>query len=101
MSLILIILVIGLPWLGAGAVLLAGDSHEKLQHALAVVFALAAGAAAVLMLPSVSKSTVISLSAGTVFGNFTFVADGLSVFLSIIATVIGALAVIFSINYTE
>ena len=99
MSLILIILVIGLPWLGAGAVLLAGDSHEKLQHALAVVFALAAGAAAVLMLPSVSKSTVISLSAGTVFGNFTFVADGLSVFLSIIATVIGALAVIFSINY--
>ena len=99
MSLILIILVIGLPWLGAGAVLLAGDSHEKLQHALAVVFALAAGAAAVLMLPSVSNSTVISLSAGTVFGNFTFVADGLSVFLSIIATVIGALAVIFSINY--
>ncbi|MHC1739583.1 MAG: NADH-quinone oxidoreductase subunit L [Anaerolineaceae bacterium] len=99
MSLILILLVIGLPWLGALVVLLAGNSHEKLQHTLAVIFSLAAGVAAVWMLPYVSKETVISLSAGTVFGDFTFVADGLSVFLTIIATVIGSLAVIFSTNY--
>jgi NADH-quinone oxidoreductase subunit L len=99
MSMILVILVIGLPWLGAGAVLLAGDRHEKLEHTLAVVFALAAGVAAVLMLPNISKTAVISLSAGTVFGNFTFVVDGLSAFLTVIATVIGSLAVIFSTSY--
>jgi len=101
MSLILIILVIGLPWVGAGAVLLAGDAHDKLQHILAVAFSLAAGVAALLMLPYTSKAVVISLNAGTVYGNFTFVADGLSVFLSIIATVIGSLAVIFSTNYMK
>ena len=99
MNLILILLVIGLPWLGAIAVMLAGDRHEKLQHILAVAFSLASGVAAVLMLPNVSKAVVISLPAGTVFGDFTFVADGLSVFLTIIATVIGSLAVIFSTSY--
>jgi NADH-quinone oxidoreductase subunit L len=99
MSLILIVLVIGLPWLGAGIVLLAGDQHEKLEHTLAVIFAVAAGVAAVLLLPRVSKETVITLAATGIFGDFTFVADGLSVFLTVIATVIGSLAVIFSINY--
>lgn len=99
MNLILILLVIGLPWLGAIAVMLAGDRHEKLQHILAVAFSLASGVAAVLMLPNVSKAVVISLPAGTVFGDFTFVTDGLSVFLTIIATVIGSLAVIFSTSY--
>lgn len=99
MNLILILLVIGLPWLGAVAVMLAGDRHEKLQHILAVVFSLASGVAAISMLPNVSKAVVISLPAGTVFGDFTFVTDGLGVFLTIIATVIGSLAVIFSTSY--
>jgi len=58
MNPILILLVIGLPWLGAAIVLLAGDKHEKLQHTLAVLFALAAAVAAVWMLPFVSKDTV-------------------------------------------
>jgi NADH-quinone oxidoreductase subunit L len=96
---ILILLVIGLPWLGAVVLRLVGDEHEKLQHTLAVIFAAAAGSVALCMLPYVSQKTVISLNAGTVFGTFTFVADGLSVFLTIIATVIGALAVIFSVDY--
>ena len=38
---------------------------------------------------------------GTVFGNFTFIADGLGVFLSAVATVIGSLAVIFSMDYMK
>ena len=98
-SMILILLVIGLPWLGAVVLRLVGDEHEKFQHTLAVIFAAAAGIVALCMLPDVSQKTVISLKAGTVFGTFTFVADGLSVFLTIIATVIGALAVIFSVDY--
>jgi NADH-quinone oxidoreductase subunit L len=101
MNPILILLVIGLPWLGAAIVLLAGDKHEKLQHTLAVLFSLAAAAAAVWMLPFVSKDTVFSIDASTVFGKFTFTADGLGVFLTIIATVIGSLAVIFSTSYMK
>lgn len=98
-SLLLIALIIGLPWVGALLVLLAGDSKAKLQHSLAVIFSLAAGVAAILLLPNISKQNAISLSVGGLFGEFTFVADGLSVFLSIIATVIGSLAILFSVDY--
>lgn len=99
MNMLLIALVIGLPWLGALLVLVVGDSRDKAQHALATVFSLAAGVAAVLLLLNPSKETVITIATSSVFGNFTFLADGLGVFLSIIATVIGSLAIIFSINY--
>jgi NADH-quinone oxidoreductase subunit L len=98
-SLILILLVIGLPWLGALVLRLVSDEHEKAQHILAVVFSALAGAAALFLLKYVSKDTVIKLSAGTVFGDFTFLADGLGVFLTVIATVIGCLAVVFSVDY--
>jgi NADH-quinone oxidoreductase subunit L len=99
MSLILVLIIIGVPWLGAALILLDRDRHQKLQHGLAVFFALVAAAAAVLLTTHVSKESVLLLAAGTVFGDFTFVPDGLGVFLTLIATIIGALAVIFSINY--
>jgi NADH-quinone oxidoreductase subunit L len=47
----------------------------------------------------VSAQVVLSLSAGASFGTFTFVLDGLGVFLAIIAAAIGTLAVIFSVDY--
>ena len=53
------------------------------------------------MLPSASSAIVFSLPAGDAFGDFTFVADGLGVFLAVVATVIGSLAVIFSIDYMK
>jgi NADH-quinone oxidoreductase subunit L len=99
MSLILVMIIIGVPWLGAALILLDRDRHDKLQHGLAVFFALVAAAAAVLLTTHISKDSVLLLAAGTVFGDFTFVPDGLGVFLTLIATIIGALAVIFSINY--
>jgi NADH-quinone oxidoreductase subunit L len=99
MSMLLILIIIGVPWLGALIVLLAGDRREKLQHSLAVLFALIAAAAAVLLLPKTSSAIALTLPIGGAFGDFTFVADGLGVFLTVIATVIGSLAVIFSINY--
>ena len=37
--------------------------------------------------------------AGGAFGDLTFVPDGLGVFLAAVATVIGSLAVIFSVDY--
>lgn len=99
MSMVLILIIIGVPWLGAALLLLDKDRHEKLQHGLAVLFALIAAAAAILLATSVTKEPVLLLAAGTVFGDFTFVPDGLGVFLTLIATIIGALAIIFSINY--
>ncbi len=101
MAYTLILLTIGLPWLGALLVWWIGDKHTKLQHILAVAFAVAAGASAVALLPSASSAIVFSLPAGDAFGDFTFVADGLGVFLAVVATVIGSLAVIFSIDYMK
>ena len=99
MASILIYLVIGLPWIGALLVWLAGDKRTNIQHALAILFSVASGVAAVVLLFNTSSATVINLDAGGVFGQFTFVADGLAVFLAVVATVIGSLAVIFSVDY--
>ena len=64
-------------------------------------FRFVAGIAAILLLPITSSETGLRFTIGGVFGDFTFVADGLSVFLSMIATVIGALAVVFSTSYMK
>ena len=41
----------------------------------------------------------LRLPLGSIFGDATFVADGLGVFLAAVATVIGSLVVIFSVDY--
>ncbi len=99
MATTLIFLVIGIPWVGALLVWWIGDKRPAWQHSLAILFSVLAGAAAVVLLFFASSTTVISLDAGGVFGQFTFVADGLAVFLAVVATVIGSLAVIFSVDY--
>ncbi len=95
----LILLTIGLPWLGALLVWWVGDRRTVLQHTLAVIFSVSAGLASLALLAFGSSQAAIDLPMGSVFGNFTFVPDGLGVFLAAVATVIGSLAVIFSINY--
>ncbi len=99
MSATLILLAIGLPWLGAVCVWLAGDKRANLQHLLAVIFSVAAGVAALLMLPQTSSTTAVTIEMGGAFGALTFTPDGLGVFLTIVATVVGSLAVIFSVDY--
>ncbi len=95
----LILLIIGLPWAGALIVWLVGDAQPRLQNILAVAFALASGAVSIALIPQASASTVLNIQLGGAFGDFTFVADGLGVFLATVATVVGSLAVIFSIDY--
>ncbi len=95
----LVLLTIGLPWVGAVVVWLAGRASERVVHSLAVGFAVLSGAAGLALLTQASGATVVTFPVGGVFGDFTFVADGLGVFLSAIATVIGCLAVIFSVDY--
>lgn len=99
MAAVLIALIIGLPWAGALLVWWIGDSNPRWQHAAAVVFSVAAGAAALALLPFRSADVILSLPLGGAFGNFTFNADGLGAFLAAVAAGIGSLAVIFSVDY--
>jgi NADH-quinone oxidoreductase subunit L len=95
----LVVAAIGLPCLGAVAVWGARDRHPRLQHALAVVFALAGAAAALGLISRRVDHNVVNLPLGPAFGVATFLPDGLAVFLAVVATVIGSLAVIFSVDY--
>jgi NADH-quinone oxidoreductase subunit L len=93
--------VILIPWLGALAVWWAGDERRLAQHILAIVFALVTVVVSLMLLPLVGAQVVLTLPAGRYFGDFTFVLDGLGVFLALVAAGIGALAVIFSVDYME
>ena len=96
---ILVALVILLPWVGALAVWLAQNSRPKLQHTLAIIFSVLAALASILLLGYATSDPVIQIPLGSAFGELTFVPDGLAVSLTAIATVIGSLAVIFSMEY--
>jgi NADH-quinone oxidoreductase subunit L len=96
-----IILTIGLPWVGALAVLLAGNRRVNAQHGLAVAFSLAAAVCGLILVFNTGAQSIVNLPVGGVFGDFTFLADGLGVFLAAVATVVGCLAVIFSVDYMK
>lgn len=96
---LLVLSTISIPWLGAVVVWMVGDDRARWQHGLAVFFSLTAAATALALLPQAAGETVVSVYAGAAFGRFTLVADGLGVFLAVVATSIGSLAVIFSIDY--
>ena len=95
----LALLSIALPWLGALLIWLVQDKKPALQHTLAVIFALAGAAAAAAMIPLRTDANVLDLPLGAAFGSLTFLPDGLAVFLAVVATSIGSLAVIFSVDY--
>jgi len=99
MSNYLMLLTIGLPWIGAICVWWVGDSRPRLQHVLASVFAISAGGTAMLLLGYTSGEATLRIPFGSVFGDFTLVPDGLGVILACIAAVVGSLAVVFSTDY--
>lgn len=99
MTALWILLSIGFPWSGALLLLAVHDSRPRLQNTLAVAFSIAGGVAGIALLFSASGQVALDLPVGGVFGAFTFLADGLGTFLAAVATVIGSLAVIFSIDY--
>ncbi|MBE2223065.1 MAG: NADH-quinone oxidoreductase subunit L, partial [Anaerolineae bacterium] len=94
-----VILAITLTWAGALFVWLAGDKRPKLQHGFAIFFSLAAACAAIALIPNTSETAVLAINMGTAFGVFTFVPNSLGVFLAVVATTIGSLAIIFSVDY--
>jgi NADH-quinone oxidoreductase subunit L len=94
-----LLLVIILPWLGALCIGLVGERRSGLLHTLAAIFAVATGLVALALLPMTSGQAVVRISLGGIFGDFTFVPDGLGMLITVVATVIGSLAVIFSRGY--
>lgn len=95
----LILLTIGLPWLGALCVWLRGKKARLTAGPIAVVFAAAAALASLALVPFASDEVALRIPVGGAFGDFTFTPDGMSVLLACIATIIGGLAVIFSLDY--
>ena len=100
---VLFVSMILLPWVGAVVVWFTGAlrAHARLQHNLAVTFSVLAAAAAVTLVPFSHGQVVLSLPLNLTFGNFSFMVDGLGMFLAAVATVIGSLAVIFSVDYMK
>jgi NADH-quinone oxidoreductase subunit L len=99
MSNLLMLLSIGLPWLGAIIIWLLGEKQRKTQHMLATLFSVAAGIASLFLLGFGSNQVTLRISMGRYFGDFTLIPDGLGVFLSAIATIVGSLTVIYSMDY--
>jgi NADH-quinone oxidoreductase subunit L len=99
MGSVLALVGIGLPWLGAAIIWMAGDRRPRLLHILAVGFSALTGLAALALLAFTSSSAVVRISLGGVLGDFTLVPDGLGVFIAVIAAVVGSLAVLFATDY--
>lgn len=90
---------IGLPWLGAVCIWLLGDRRTTMVRILAVGFSALTGAASLALLGQASPSAAVRIGLGGVLGDFSLVPDGLGVLIAVVASVIGTLAVIFSLDY--
>jgi NADH-quinone oxidoreductase subunit L len=99
MAALLIILTIALPWIGGLLVWWLGGRRSNAQHLTAIGFSLAAAVASLLLLFVTTSEVAFALPMGALFGDFTFIPDGLGVFMAIIATAIGCSAVVFSKDY--
>jgi NADH-quinone oxidoreductase subunit L len=99
MSGILITLVLALPWFGAFIVWITGDNHSKVQQTLAVLFSILTALTSLVVLFFTSSQLAILLPFGNAFGDLIFVPDGLAVSLAVIASVLGSLTVLFSVDY--
>jgi NADH-quinone oxidoreductase subunit L len=99
MTATLLALTIGLPWIGGLLAWWAGDRRPRLLLGLAGLFSAAGGLAAIGLVLNSGSNVAIRIPLGGVFGDLTFVADGLGVFLAAVADVVGCLAVIFSFDY--
>ena len=95
----MVVLVILLPWLGALTVWLVGKEHPRYQHTLAVLFSVGAALSSLSLFAFPGSTPAIQIPFGRAFGDLTLIPDGLAVLLTAIATIIGSVAVIFSVDY--
>lgn len=99
MTSLLPLLVISVPWAGALAVITIGDQRPAWQHRLAVLVAVVTAGLAWGLAGQLSSEPALEVALGGVFGTASLVIDGLGLLLTLVATNIGALAVVFSVSY--
>lgn len=90
-----LLMIFAVPCIGAVSVVLARDADW--QHRLAVIAGLLTAVAALGLLALASPQAVVTVNIAG--GPVTFAADGLGAFLAAVAAVIGALTLIFSVDY--
>ena len=92
---------LALPWCGAAAVWCVRDTHPRARDFVAVAFSIATALVSLTLLPQATSSTTLRLAVGGAFGDYTFVPDALAMRMAVIATTIGALSIVFSLDYMQ
>jgi NADH-quinone oxidoreductase subunit L len=77
------------------------SKYPAWQHTIAALSTGLAAVAALFLLPVMQHEPLFEVTLGASFGGLTFIADGMSVTLTLVATVIGTLTVIFSRDYLQ
>ncbi|MCX6554086.1 MAG: proton-conducting transporter membrane subunit, partial [Candidatus Aminicenantes bacterium] len=96
----IILLTIFVPIVGSLTIPLAGLISKKVRSFWSVLLALATTSCSMLLIPFALKGGELTLRRTMTLGlDFILVADGLSVFMAIVSSFIGALIVIYSLGY--
>jgi NADH-quinone oxidoreductase subunit L len=93
----LVVTITGLPCAAASAIWLIGDRRPFVRDCVAVGSSVAVALASLALLPLATTRPVIEVQVA--LGTFSFVPDGLAAFMAAIATSIGSLAIVFSLDY--
>ncbi|MCL2137142.1 MAG: NADH-quinone oxidoreductase subunit L [Coriobacteriia bacterium] len=98
----LLLLVFLVPIIGSFLLPLAARLSEALRNVLSLVFVLAAFGCSAAMAPAALRGEPLFVSYELPIGfSFGFNADGLAVFMALIASFVGAIIVIYSFTYIE
>jgi NADH:ubiquinone oxidoreductase subunit 5 (subunit L)/multisubunit Na+/H+ antiporter MnhA subunit len=98
----LLLLVFLLPIIGSFLLPLVAKISEKLRDVLSLVLVLCAFACSAAMAPAALAGSPVSVSVELPMGfSFGFTADGLAVFMALIASFVGAIIVVYSFTYIE
>jgi NADH:ubiquinone oxidoreductase subunit 5 (subunit L)/multisubunit Na+/H+ antiporter MnhA subunit len=92
----------GVPMLGSLATLIADRVSGQLRNVLAVLVTAATLAMAVSLVPVALEGRTVMLGTSSVPGfGFSFIIDGLGVFVAVMSALIGFLIVVYSVGYMQ
>jgi NADH-quinone oxidoreductase subunit L len=89
-----------LPWLGAILITIINQEKEKLIHLLSAVFGVLTALAAISLF-FIPQLPVILATSELFIGNFVLSLNPISLMLTLIASIIGGLSIIFSTSYMQ
>jgi NADH:ubiquinone oxidoreductase subunit 5 (subunit L)/multisubunit Na+/H+ antiporter MnhA subunit len=96
----LVVATFGIPILGSVLALIADRVSAFLRNAVALLILLVTIGCVIALIPQASAGQVVNLGISSVPGySFTFIVDGLAVFVASMSAVIGLLIVMYSIGY--